>query len=77
LNYQGKVIGVIARDDELNIEGFVPCYPSALTSLTKEDQEPDCVNSGNCDYEFAYMDDISWSQDYETTLNFLLHYYII
>ena len=75
LNYEGKVIGVVAQDSELLIEGYIPCYPSALTSLTKEDVEPDCVENNSCEYEFAYMDDISWSQDYETTLNFLQHYY--
>ena len=39
LNYQGKVIGVVAYNPELSMEGFIPCYPSALTSLTKEDIE--------------------------------------
>lgn len=75
LNYEGKVIGVIAYDYELATEGYIPCYPSALTSLTKEDVEPDCIDDNSCDYEFAYMDDISWSQDYYTTLFFLQKYY--
>ena len=32
LNFQGKVIGVMARNRE-GLEGFIPCYPSALTNL--------------------------------------------
>ena len=32
LNFQGKVIGVMARNKK-GLEGFIPCYPSALTNL--------------------------------------------
>jgi hypothetical protein len=32
LNFQGKVIGVMARNRK-GIEGFIPCYPSALTNM--------------------------------------------
>jgi hypothetical protein len=34
LNFQGKVIGVLARNRQ-GAEGFIPCYPSSLTSLKK------------------------------------------
>ena len=39
LNFQGKVIGVMAINRE-GLEGFIPCYPSALTSL----QNKKCYN---------------------------------
>ena len=32
LNFQGKVIGVLAINRK-GLEGFIPCYPSALTSI--------------------------------------------
>jgi len=32
LNFQGKVIGVMARNRK-GLEGFIPCYPSALTTM--------------------------------------------
>jgi hypothetical protein len=32
LNFQGKVIGVMARNRK-GLEGFIPCYPSALTNM--------------------------------------------
>ena len=82
LNYQGKVIGVIATDRG-GKTGFIPCYPSALTSLKmtktacskdldegkegKEDQK-------NCSYPFSYVTDDIW-KSYEDTLGFLKTYY--
>ena len=71
LNYEGKVIGIIVKNKELDLEGFIPCYPSALTSLTKEK----CDELDDCDYKFAYMDDTSWLKDYDETREFLLSYY--
>ena len=71
LNYEGKVIGVIAKNKELNLEGFIPCYPSALTSLMKEKYD----ENEDFEYKFSYMDDTSWLKDYYETLAFLLNYY--
>ena len=71
LNYEGKVIGIIAKNKELNLEGFIPCYPSALTSLIKEKYD----EYEDSEYKFAYMDDTSWLKDYYETLSFLLNYY--
>jgi hypothetical protein len=34
LNFQGKVIGLLAKNKK-GLEGYIPCYPSALTSLKK------------------------------------------
>jgi hypothetical protein len=68
LNYQGKVIGVFAKKKKL--EGFIPCYPSALTTL-KNDKK---CNTPNCEYDFVYMDDDIW-KPYEETLEFLKTYY--
>jgi hypothetical protein len=76
LNYEGKVIGVIAKElTDYAISGFIPCYPSALTSLTKEDIYPNCSQTNTCGYKFSYMDDMSWVKSYEDTLSFLANYY--
>ena len=73
LNYEGKVIGIIAKNKELNLEGFIPCYPSALTSLLRTTEK--CDELEDCEYNFSYMDDTSWLRDYNETLSFLLSYY--
>jgi hypothetical protein len=72
LNFQGKVIGVLAKNKK-GLEGFIPCYPSALTMLKNK---KDCNNnkSTECDYDYAYMNDDIW-KSYGETLEFLKHYY--
>lgn len=47
LNFQGKVIGVMARNKE-GLEGFIPCYPSALTSL----QDKKCIRNNNKTHQY-------------------------
>jgi len=68
LNYEGKVIGLLASDQN-DLEGFIPCYPSSLTLLSREDK--------NKLYNFVYMDDNSWYKTYDDTLTFLIGYYEI
>ena len=71
LNFQGKVIGVIAKNKQ-ELEGFIPCYPSSLTSLKNEKM---CgTNPEQCDYDFVYMNDNIW-KPYDETLEFLKEYY--
>jgi len=71
LNFQGKVIGVLAKNKK-GLEGFVPCYPSSLTSLKNKKM---CgTNPEQCDYDFVYMNDNIW-KPYEQTLEFLKEYY--
>ena len=77
LNFQGKVIGVLARNKK-GLEGFIPCFPSALTNLKNKK----CIKNVNeskediiqCDYDFVYMNDTIW-KPYEQTLTFLKEYY--
>ena len=79
LNFQGKVIGVLARNKK-GLEGYIPCYPSALTSLTNKKlckgKSSEEIKTGNliCDYDFVYMNDDIW-KPYEQTLEFLKDYY--
>jgi len=71
LNFQGKVIGVLAKNKK-GLEGFIPCYPSALTSLKNKKM---CgKDSEQCDYNFVYMNDNIW-KPYDQTLEFLKEYY--
>jgi hypothetical protein len=84
LNFQGKVIGVFAKHNKSNLEGFIPCYPSALTILKKkkcirreeegEGEEEGEESKNNCEYDFVYMNDDIW-KPYEQTLTFLKKYY--
>ena len=80
LNFQGKVIGVFAKHNKSNLEGFIPCYPSALTILKKkkciegEGEEEEEESKNNCEYDFVYMNDDIW-KPYEQTLKFLKKYY--
>ena len=86
LNYQGKVIGVLAVNRDSN-EGFIPCFPSALTSLKQKNSvckdldeeernldENDEAEVDNCDYPFTYVSDNIW-KPYNETLDFLKTYY--
>jgi hypothetical protein len=72
LNFQGKVIGVLAKNKK-GLEGYIPCYPSALTTLKNKKQ---CKNMASelCEYEFVYMNDDIW-KSYEQTLEFMKDYY--
>jgi hypothetical protein len=75
LNFQGKVIGVVTKNRQ-GLEGFVPCYPSALTNLkNKLCNKQESIESDNkCEYDFVYMNDDIW-KSYEDTLEFLKEYY--
>jgi hypothetical protein len=65
LNFQGKVIGVIATSPKSN-SGFIPCYPSSLSSLNPSGK--------NVPYGYVFMTDDIW-RPYEETLAFLKEYY--
>ena len=71
LNFQGKVIGVLARNRQ-GLEGFIPCYPSALTSL--KNKKSCGAQTEQCEYDFVYMNDDVW-KPYEQTLEFMKEYY--
>jgi hypothetical protein len=82
LNFQGKVIGLIAQNRK-KVTGFIPCFPSALTSLkpvkgecdvTIEGEEAAAVPSHACEYKFSYVSDGVW-KSYEETIGFLKEYY--
>uniref|UniRef100_A0A6C0ISK9 Uncharacterized protein n=1 Tax=viral metagenome TaxID=1070528 RepID=A0A6C0ISK9_9ZZZZ len=82
MNFQGKVIGLMVTSKN-DLEGFVPCFPSGLTSLKRpkkiclredELQDQEKESSEKCDYPFTYIDDALW-KSYEETLEFLKHYY--
>lgn len=71
LNFQGKVIGVLAKNKK-GLEGFIPCYPSALTSLKNKKK---CgTKFEDCEYDFVYMNDDIW-KPYKETLAFMKEYY--
>jgi hypothetical protein len=71
LNFQGKVIGVLTKNPS-GLEGFVPCFPSALTRLMVS-KSCDTATT-DCGYDFIYMNDDIW-KSYEETLSFLKEYY--
>jgi len=74
LNFQGKVIGLLAKNRE-GLEGFIPCFPSALTSLKTSKNKKSCdLETNSCDYDFVFMNDNIW-KPYEQTLEFLKEYY--
>jgi len=58
VNYNGKVIGILAKNPE-NITGFIPCYPSSINDNLKKD----------LDYVLITNPDI-WNT-YENTVKFL------
>jgi hypothetical protein len=72
LNFQGKVIGVLAKNRE-GLEGFIPCFPSALTNLKNPNSKKNC-SGNNCSYDFVYMNDDIW-KPYDETLEFMKEYY--
>ena len=83
LNFQGKVIGLIAQNRK-KVTGFIPCFPSALTSLKPVKGECDAGIEGEeaaaaapaaaCEYKFSYVSDEIW-KSYEETIDFLKEYY--
>jgi len=72
LNFQGKVIGVLAKNKK-GLEGFIPCYPSSLT-LLKNKKMCKTGDAKECDYDYVYMNDDIW-KSYDETLEFMKHYY--
>jgi hypothetical protein len=77
LNFQGKVIGVFAKN-RTGLEGFIPCYPSSITTLQRKTKSKSKSNDNIeiiiKDYNFVYMNDNLW-KSYEDTLVFLKDYY--
>ena len=59
LNFNSKVIGVLANSQHSEINGFVPCYPSGLNE--------DLKNS----LGFVFMTDLSLWNNYDDTMEFL------
>jgi hypothetical protein len=77
LNFQGKVIGLFVESPTKK-KGFIPCYPSSLTTLLKSKQynkkKCDIDGDNKCDFDFVYVSDTIWNP-YEETLSFLKEYY--
>jgi hypothetical protein len=76
LNYQGKVIGIIAQNKK-GLEGFIPCYPSSLTNLKQKVLCIDkSIDKSKCetDYLYDFVSDETW-YPYEETFEFLKTYY--
>jgi Ca2+-binding EF-hand superfamily protein len=59
LNFNSKVIGVVAEEPKTEREGFIPCYPSSVDDSLK-------------DIETIYMTDLSIWKNYNTTVKFLV-----
>ncbi len=67
VNFQGKVIGVLA-ESRSGLRGYIPCYPSSLCV-------PKYPNKGKeCRFGFIYMDEVQW-QPYKETMAFLKEFY--
>ena len=67
VNFQGKVIGVLA-ESRSGLRGYIPCYPSSLCV-------PKYHNKGKeCKFGFIYMDEVQW-QPYKETMAFLKEFY--
>jgi hypothetical protein len=59
LNFNSKVIGVLANSQNSKINGFVPCYPSGLNDELKQT------------LGFVFMNDLSLWNNYNDTMEFL------
>jgi hypothetical protein len=59
LNFNSKVIGVVAEEPKTGREGFIPCYPSSVDDSLK-------------DIDSIYMTDLSIWKNYNTTVKFLV-----
>ena len=76
LNFQGKVIGVLCKNNKSE-DGFIPCYPSSLTTLKticNNKQANKQKSQENCDINSVYMTDKIWNT-YKNTISFLKEYY--
>ncbi len=62
LNFNSKVIGVVAEEPKTGREGFIPCYPSSIDETLK-------------DIDTIYMTDLSIWKSYNTTVKFLDNLY--
>jgi hypothetical protein len=58
LNFNSKVIGVVAEEPKTGREGFIPCYPSSIDENLKT-------------IESVFMTDLSIWKSYNTTVKFL------
>jgi hypothetical protein len=59
INFNSKVIGVIAEEPVTDKTGFVPCYPSAIDEDIKKD------------IDYVFMTDLSLWSSYNNTVQFL------
>ena len=59
VNFHNKVIGVLV-ENPLNITGFVPCYPSKIENIFKDEE-----------IEYVFMTDLNLWNTYDNTINFL------
>jgi len=57
INYNGKVLGVLATTSADNITGFIPCYPS----------------NPILNIPFIWVDDMSYVRPYKETIDFLIN----
>ena len=60
LNFNSKVIGVVAEEPKTGREGFIPCYPSS-------------IDEGLKNIDTIYMTDLSIWKSYNTTVKFLVN----
>jgi hypothetical protein len=59
MNFNNKVIGIIAEEPNSDKTGFIPCYPSSLDEDLKQD------------LDFVFMNDITLWNTYTNTIQFL------
>ena len=59
MNFNNKVIGLIAEEPNSNNSGFIPCYPSSLDDDLKQD------------LDFVFMNDVSLWNTFTNTVQFL------
>jgi hypothetical protein len=59
MNFNNKVIGLIAEEPNTEKNGFVPCYPSSLEEDLKQD------------LDFVFMNDLTLWNTYINTVQFL------
>jgi hypothetical protein len=59
MNFNNKVIGVVAKENDSEKSCFIPCYPSALDVSLKKD------------LDYVFMTDLSLWNTYEDTILFL------
>ena len=60
MNFNNKIIGVIAEDPQkIDKTGFIPCYPSSLNNKLK------------IDLDYIFMNDLSIWNNYKDTVQFL------